>query len=357
MKSTSVENVPNFIVNRQEIFVGLEDSKKIWKLCVRCNGIIIHETGMPAKYEVLRNYFKNKYPECTINVIYEAGFRGFELHDQLKSDGWNCVVTPPNTVTEKKVQRQKNDRIDSRRLAKVLENDDYQRCFVPDKNMREDRQVSRLYGQMQKDINRTCNRIRRALEFHGFKAGRWSRHDYNVSKEKLEELDIALPLRFSFRKLYDELEHFWQLKKEILNELNKLAKSDRYRENVNLLKSVPGIGMQTAIRLILEWGDVNRFKRKEEFASFLGLIPGEYSSGEMEHRGHITKQGNRSVRGWLMESSWVAVRKDPALLNKFMRVFKHCGSRKKAIVAVARTLAIRIRAVLVKRELYIIGMA
>ena len=58
--------------------------------------------------------------------------------------------------------------------------------------------------------------------------------------------------------------------------------------------SAPGIGMLTAIRLALEWGDVSRFGRKEEFASFLGLVPSDYSSGEQERRGHITKQGNRS---------------------------------------------------------------
>ena len=54
--------------------------------------------------------------------------------------------------------------------------------------------------------------------------------------------------------------------------------------------------MFTAIRLVLEWGDVSRFKRKEEFASFLGLVPSDYSSGEKERQGHISKQGNSSVR-------------------------------------------------------------
>ena len=63
--------------------------------------------------------------------------------------------------------------------------------------------------------------------------------------------------------------------------------------------SAPGIGKLTAIRLVLEWGDVSRFGRKEEFASFLGLVPSDYSSGEAERRGHITKQGNRRVRSWL----------------------------------------------------------
>ena len=111
----------NYILRNEKVFVGLEDSKKTWSLCVRSGGVIVHETSMPAQYAVLRNYFNNKFPKCQIEVMYEAGFRGFELHDQLEADGWQCVVTPPHTVTEEKCQRKKNDRTDCRRLAKNLE--------------------------------------------------------------------------------------------------------------------------------------------------------------------------------------------------------------------------------------------
>lgn len=348
------------ILRGEKIFVGLDDSKKTWKLCVRSGGMVVHETTMPAQYEVLRNYFSNRFPECEIEVIYEAGFRGFELHDQLEADGWECVVTPPHTVTEEKCQRKKNDRTDCRRLAKNLENGDYGICYVPDKELREDRQISRTYGQVQADIRRVCNRIRRMLEFHGLDnglpAGRWSGAMYAQVRRRLAETEMSDSLRFSFEVMFRELEHLRQLKKEVLLELRRLARSDRYKENVELLKSAPGIGMLTAVRLALEWGEVSRFERKEEFASFLGLVPSDYSSGEQERRGHITRQGNRGVRSWLVECSWVAIRFDPVLLEKFRRVLKNSGSKKKAIVAVARKLAMRLRRVLLSREPYVIGV-
>ena len=322
--------------------------------------MIVHETSMPAQYEVLRNYFHNNFPECQIQVIYEAGFGGFDLHDQLEADGWECVVTPPHTVTEEKCQRKKNDRTDCRRLAKNLENGDYHNCFVPDKLLREDRQVSRTCGQVQADITRVCNRIRRMLEFHGLdkglSPGRWSGVAYTQLRQHLGNIELSDSLRFSFEVMFRELDQLRQLKKELLLQLRKLARSDRYKESVELLMSAPGIGILTAIRLALEWGDVNRFKRKEEFAGFLGLVPSDYSSGDQEHRGHITKQGNRSVRRWLVETAWVAIRHDPALLEKFRRVLRNCGSKKKAIVAVARKLALRLRKVLLSREPYAIGV-
>jgi transposase len=356
-----MRKIQGYVVKGQDVFIGLEDSKRTWKLCVRSANIIIHETSMPAEYENLRNYLRNGYPECRISVIYEAGFRGFSLHDKLDVDGYKCFVTPPHTVTEEKCRRQKNDRIDSRRLAKNLENNDFGICFVPSKQRREDRQIVRLYGQLQRDCTRVSNRIRRTLEFHDldwqFKPGRWSRCDYKASRGQWEKMDLPESLRLSLRLLYDELEYLWALQKETLSAIRKLSKSPAYKESVDLVKSVPGIGVLTAVRLVLEWGDVSRFRRKEEFASFLGLIPSEYSSGEMEHKGHITKQGNRAIRSWLIESSWVAIRRDPVLLDKFMRVYRSSGSKKKAIVAVARKLALRIRAVLLKKELYMIGIA
>jgi len=349
------------ILGNEGVFVGLEDSKKTWKLCVRSGGMVVHETSMPARYEVLRNYLNNKFPECQIIVMYEAGFSGFNLYDQLEADGWECVVTPPHTVTQEKVQRKKNDRTDCRRLAKNLENRDYSRCFVPDKELREDRQISRTCGQVQADITRVCNRIRRMLEFHGLDkdlpAGPWgSGSAYTRLKQRLGETEMSDSLRFSFDVMFKELGQVRQLKKELLQQLRKLARSDRYRESVRLLMSAPGIGKLTAIRLVLEWGDVSRFGRKEEFASFLGLVPSDYSSGEEEHRGHITKQGNRRVRSWLVECSWVAIRYDPVLLEKFRRVLRNCGSKKKAIVAVARKLALRLRRLLLSKELYIVGV-
>jgi transposase len=356
-----MRRIQDDILKGQEIFVGLEDSKKTWKICVRSSGMVVHETSMPANYDVVKNYFRNKFPDCKIKVVYEAGFRGFSLHDKLEADGYDCIVTPPHTVTEEKCKRQKNDRIDSRRLSKNLENNDCNSCFVPERQLREDRQISRIYGQLQRDITRVCNRIRRTLEFHDldqyFKTGRWSRHDYREFKKRLEETEMSESLRFALNILYNELEYLWVLQKNALVALRRLSKSETYKESVNLMKSVPGIGALTAIRLVLEWGDLSRFRRKEEFVSFLGLIPSEHSSGEKEHKGHITKQGNRSVQSWLIESSWVAIRHDPVLLDKFMRVWKNSGSKKKAIVAVARKLALRIRAVLLKREPYIIGIA
>lgn len=355
-----MEKIREYVLENKEIFIGLEDSKKSWKVCVVYEKKIVHETSMPAKYEVLRGYFSNRFPGCKIRVLYEAGFRGFELRDKLVSDGLACDVIPSHTVTQEKCGSQKNDRIDARRLAKNNANNDYTACHVPSRKLREDRQVSRLHGQIQQDIVRVCNRIRRMTEFHGlegfFPEGKWSVSDYKAVEAKVTELELSESLRFTFAMYFEELNRLREQKEKVRKQLKTLAESEAYQKNVVLLQSAPGIGPLTAVRLALEWGDVSRFERKEAFAKFLGLIPWEHSTGEQIHMGHITKQGNRQVRSWLVESAWVAIRYDPILLEKYHRVTSHCNSGKKAIVAVARKLAMRLRAVLISGKPYQVGL-
>jgi len=116
----STRKMRNWVVRGKSIFVGLEDSKRSWKLSVRSGGMEVHYTAMPARYPHLLGYLRNRYPDCRVTVIYEAGFKGFWLHDRLEADGFGCVVTPPSRVTHERRRRVKNDKIDARRLAVIL---------------------------------------------------------------------------------------------------------------------------------------------------------------------------------------------------------------------------------------------
>ncbi len=108
-----MRKMQNHIVKSNRIFIGLEDSKRTWKICVRCDKMIVQETSMPADYKVLYSYLQNKFPDCQIQVMYEAGFSGFWLHDKLQSDGIECIVTPAHKVTQAKVSKFKTDKVDA----------------------------------------------------------------------------------------------------------------------------------------------------------------------------------------------------------------------------------------------------
>lgn len=354
----NTQKMQNWIVKSKPIFVGLEDSKKTWKLSVRSEKMEVHYTSMPAKYDHLYKYLSKRYPGCKITVIYEAGFRGFWLHDLLEADGIRCVVTPPTRVVHERRRRVKNDKVDARRLAVILENGDYKRCFVPDQELRKDRQISRTLVAVQKDITRNCSRIKMMLYFHGIQHGlpgkEWSEEQYR-SLRHLEGLGDSL--RYSLDMMLDILEMLFERAKELKRRVKALGRKPRYARVFDLLGSVPGIGELTAIRLILEWGeDWSRFGSSKKISRFSGLTASEASTGERDHKGRITGESAGFVRSWLIQCAWTAIRKDPVLLSKFQCVWRNSGSKKKAIVAVARKLVVRMRAILIADIPYVLGV-
>jgi transposase len=353
-----MRKMQDFVLKSKKIFVGIEDSKATWKICVRSDGQEVDFTTMPTRYDSLLAYFRKRFPECQIHCIYEAGFKGFGLHDRLVKDGITCTVTPPHLVTEAKVTKVKTDRRDARRLAKVLEYGDYSSCYVPDAERREDRQISRTLIGIQSDIVSSKNRIKMMLYFHGISVDFADKSTWTPKHfQQLRTIAVAQNILLSLGIWVDQLESLWKARETLRQELRKLTRKERYKKTFDIIQSLPGIGWFTAIRLVLEWGeDLSRFATGKQIASFLGLTAREHSTGETVRRGGITYLGSGFVRSWLIECAWTAKRKDPVLLDKFNRVWRACGKKNVAIVAVARILAVRLRACVLSGQPYVVGV-
>ncbi len=130
-----------------------------------------------------------------------------------------------------------------------------------------------------------------------------------------------------------------------------LCRDKKYRQRIKLLCTAPGIGKLTAIELLVELQDITRFKSAGEIASYIGLTPAEYSTGERTRQGRITRCGNKRVRTYLVESTWVLITKDPYLRAKYLRL-KSLRGGKRAVVAIARKLLIRLRRMLLDNVPY-----
>jgi transposase len=140
-------------------------------------------------------------------------------------------------------------------------------------------------------------------------------------------------------------EDLFRLKEELGTKIELLDcavwEAGEKNDRVRLLMTQPGIGPITALAFVLTMGDVSRFPRGKQVASYLGLIPREYSSGGKQRLGSISKQGSSFLRMLLVEAAQIAVRCDP----EFRREYLHrCHSKAKGVakVAAARKLAIRL---------------
>ena len=134
-------------------------------------------------------------------------------------------------------------------------------------------------------------------------------------------------------------------------QINQLAKEEKISKRLRLLKSIPGVGTLAALIILAEIDDINRFKTLDKLASYIGLVPYMHSSGETERIGGLTIRGNKKLKAVLIESSWVAIKKDPALMLTFNNLCKRM-QKNKGIIRIARKLLSRVRHVLKTEEQY-----
>jgi transposase len=103
--------------------------------------------------------------------------------------------------------------------------------------------------------------------------------------------------------------------------------------------------------ILTEIEDINRFKTLDQLCCYIGLVPMTRSSGEKENAGNITQRKNTTLRTAIIESSWVAIRNDPALMLAYQQLHKRMVPQK-AIVRIAKKLTNRIRYVLKNKKTY-----
>ena len=195
------------------------------------------------------------------------------------------------------------------------------------------------------------------LLFHGRKAPRTLLERWSQSHvDWIAHLEWDNPaLKTSMGALIQLYRYLNDQLKAMTAAIEELAQTDKYRERAALLTQIPGMGIYTAMSILIELQDVERFRRAEQLASFLGLTPSQHSSGERVRLGEITHCGNPRLRTRFVESSWTLIRYDMAMRSVYERIKHQTGSGKKAIVAVARRLALRVRRILLDRTAYQYG--
>lgn len=336
--------------------VGIDMHKRSWRITALVEGDIVMAVtlGMP-KYDSLKKLFA-QFEGNTIRVVYEAGPGGFDLYDRLTVDGIECIVTPPSLIPTESGSRVKTDKKDSYKLAKLLESNMLKRVWVLSPEERAQRQLVRTRRQIVNHRSDVMRQIKSLLLFHSIEIPFSSKQHWTRPFVKwLHELDFGDQyLNRSLKALVELFDYLSSEKKTLTKEVIQLAKEEKYAHKVRLLKSIPGIGGLSAIEILVEIQDISRFNTADELASYLGLTPSQYSSGERIRMGHITHAGNDRVRTTLVECSWIFIAKDSQMRRKYEKIKRRRGG-KRAIIAVTRTLSARIRRLLLDKVPYQIG--
>jgi transposase len=340
----------------KKVYVGVDQHSLQWHVTVRTREVELFHGSIPGMWEALRRLL-DRYPGYEKQVVYEAGYFGFWLYDRVKEYGADCVVTPPSLLPQEHGNRVKTDRRDSRKLADYVAKGLLKRVWVPSLDQRYERQVIRKRRQLIGDRTRIQNRIKADLRLYNVimktGTGRWSR----AYVQELTRMEFGNRwMEESFRR---SLEEYQFLSEQIVRQtrvLQALADSDQYRNRVKILRSTPGIGLISAMEYLLELQDLKRFRRGNQLAAYVGMTPSQYSSGGHVRMGRITAIGKNTLRGTLVEVAWQVIAKDPAMREKYERIKTRAGS-KRAIIAIARTVLLRTRRMLLDGQPYVVGLA
>ena len=238
-------------------------------------------------------------------VAYEAGPGGFDLLRLLKTMGVACDVIAPSLVPVRAGDRVKTDRRDAKKLVRLFRGGELTFVQPPTPETEGLRDLMRCRDDLRCARTAARHRVAKQLLRHGrvYREGKnaWTKmHCAWVARQRLDD-----PLAQA--ALEQMLIHLDGLDRQIDaldRDLERVAEGQPWRAAVQTLVAFRGIATRTALGLIAEIGDFRRFGHPRELASYLGITPTEYSSGDQQHRGHITKAGNRHARRLLIEAAW-----------------------------------------------------
>ncbi|WP_105152270.1 IS110 family transposase [Streptococcus suis] len=291
------------------LFIGMDVHKESFSLCYydMMANQFKHSTKVGPNVSYIVNYvneLRRLYgQDAEVLCGYEAGCLGFTLYHQLQAHGIPCIVMAPTTVMKEGSKRVKTDKKDAAQLAKALAFRSYQPVHIP---TAEDEQVKE-YIRMRTDHKVALKKIKQQiLAFclrHDF---RYTEGSSNWTQKHVRWLrslnpdglyaEILTEYLLTYEKLVVQIERYDA-------RIEQLGQSDSYQEKVSRLSCFIGIKTLTALSIVTEIGDFNRFATAQHFASYLGLTPSENSSGDKERRGAITKAGNSHVRRLLIEAA------------------------------------------------------
>lgn len=289
---------------------------------------LVHEPGAVEK-------FYRQFPGGA-RIGMEATGNCQWFVELVKNLGHELLVGDAAKIRASDSRQQKHDKRDARLLVQLLAEERFPRIWVASQEQKDLRQL--LIHRYK--LVRIRAQVKNGLQHLAMNQGVLKKNKlWSAAGQKALR---ALPLApWASRRREDLLKMMSELDAKIDLLDQAVMEAAEKNEKARLLMTQPGVGPITSMAFVLTMGDVSRFPRGKQVASYLGLIPREYSSGGKQRLGSISKQGNTFLRMLLVEAAQGAVRYDPEFRNEYLH---RCHSKPKGVakVAAARKLAIRL---------------
>lgn len=299
-----------------------------------------------------------------LHVVYEAGPCGFVIWRHLTAQGLSCEVVAPSSIPKRPGDRVKTDRRDAMMLARLSRSGDLTAVRVPGAADEAVRDLVRAREDAVREQRNARHRLKALLLRNGIPyAGKTSwtaAHLRWLATLKLEHAAQQIGLQEYLHSITEASARIARLEQAMRDTLPEWS----LKPLVQALQALRGVQLIASMTLVAELQDFLRFDNPRQLMAYVGLVPGEHSSGPKRRQGSITKAGNSVARRMLVEVAWhyqhsprvspiIATRQDQLpkeitdiawkaqlrLNAKFKRLVARRVMKTKAVVAVARELA------------------
>jgi len=239
-----------------------------------------------------------------VSFCYEAGPCGYDLYRQLINLGQRCDVVAPSLIPKKSGDRVKTDRRDANTQTRLYRAGELTAVWVPGKEQEAIRDLTRAREDMKAMEGHARQRLGAFLLRHGKRfPGKCKRTQAYF--RWLEEIKFEMPAQqIVLQEYVDTLKHMMGRVAALEEEMRQAMQGWSLAPVVTGLMALRGVELITAMTIVAELGDMSRFDSARQIMAHLGLVPSEYSSGNRQKRGGITKTGNGHARRVLIEASW-----------------------------------------------------
>jgi transposase len=319
-------------------YVGLDVHAKRSSMCILDeNGKLVKHLEVKGAWPRLLEVVDAQVPK-PFAICYEASCGYGHLYDQFAKRAERVSVAHPGQLRLIFRSKKKHDRVDGKKLAKLLYLDEVPVVHVPDVDVRAWRGLINYRRKLVARRAAVKTQVRALLRglgvTVGVKGGLWTKKGIAWLTT---ELALASPAdRVRRDVLADDLAHLEAKVVTVEKELDRIAKG---HPGVTLLRTIPGVGPRTAEAFVAHVDDVSRFARVNRVGSYFGLVPCQDASADRNRLGHITKDGPAGARWLAAEAAWQGRRRSPRIRAYFDRVQRGDPGRKKiALVATAHYL-------------------
>lgn len=339
------------IFSGRQLTIGLDLGDRFSCYCVLDEaGEVILEQKLPTTPEAMRRAFE-KMPRSRIAL--ETGTHSPWVSRLLTALGHEIIVAHARNVRLIGDSRRKDDRIDARTLARLARIDPQLLSPVRHRSAKAQIHLTVIRARAGLVSARTAlvNTARGLAKSYGERLRKCGTQQVGRSLGA----SLSVELRTVLEPLLEEVEALNERIKEYDHQIAQIAKKDH--PEVELLQQVKGVGELIALTYVLTIEDPHRFRKSRDVGCFLGLRPGRRNSGQSEPQMHISKEGDRYLRTLMVQGAHYILGPfggDSDLRRWGLKLAERGGknAKKRAIIAVARKLAVLLHRLWVSGEVY-----